>query len=42
MGEFVAVVQQEADRATTLTTLKRKWNGFEVKMPHLALESIEN
>ena len=42
MGKFVVAVQQEADRVATLTTLKRKWNGFEVKMPHLALESIEN
>ena len=40
MGEFMCTVWQKADSAATLATLERKWSSFEVKMAHLALESI--
>ena len=35
------MVQPEADCAATLATLERKQSSFEVKMPHLALKSVE-
>ena len=37
-----ATVRQEADRAATSMTLERKQSGFEIKTPHLALESVES
>ena len=40
MGKFMCTVWQKADSAAILATLKRKWSSSEVKMAHLALESI--
>ena len=42
MGKFMCTVWQKADSAAILATLKRKWSSSEVKMAHLALESIRS
>ena len=40
-ASLCATVRQEADCAAASATLERKQSSFEVKTPHLAVESVE-